>query len=167
MSYEDERSATISSPSARLFLIDFLPLGLSTPRSSLAECVFHDSMRRTSRFTWVSALCEALIRPRGGLSALCEALFRGASSIRRPRTAIFGQRYSWCQGISASHNADRPQQSQVNASHNADSRLAERDHRVSTPRALRRSVSRLCSLTHEILCFPCRLAIRTMHPCAG
>jgi hypothetical protein len=123
MSYEDERSATISSPSARLFLIDFLPLGLSTPRSSLAECVFHDSMRRTSRFTWVSALCEALIRPRGGLSALCEALFRGASSIRRPRTAIFGQRYSGRQGINASHNADRPPQGRVNASHNADSRI--------------------------------------------
>jgi hypothetical protein len=123
MSYEDERSATISSPSARLFLIDFLPLGLSTPSSSLAECVFHDSMRRTSRFTWVSALCEALIRPRGGLSALCEALFRGASSIRRPRTAIFGQRYSGRQGINASHNADRPPQGRVNASHNADSRI--------------------------------------------
>jgi hypothetical protein len=72
--------------------------------------------------SWLSRLCEALLRCCRGLSALCEALTRGASSSRRPRTAIFGQRYFGCQGSNASHNADRPQQSQVNASHNADAR---------------------------------------------
>jgi hypothetical protein len=61
-----------------------------------------------SRCTPLSALCEALIHPRGGLSTLCEALFPDEPSIEQSETAIFGRSYLRPHRFNASPNADTP-----------------------------------------------------------
>ena len=76
-----------------------------------------------SRRVHVSALCEALTWPCGGLSALCEALHLRHPEYRWLEMAVLERLVLGSLRNSASHNADRPPQHPNNATHNVDSRF--------------------------------------------